>query len=219
MKKQNTTNKFIRWFNNYYQLLIVCMLIVSDLMIADWIYSDSYFWRIFAILFSSVIIIYGIVNDQLHKDKNSLLSDKNKFKRMNLKNELITVVISGIILIAPTILIISLGGAKTSKLTLITFIYTVLLAPMIEEIIYRQQMFEALSRFGMVIAFVASCLMFTFIHFPQSLAMALYLLFRAAVLAIVYLLCNQRIYFSWSIHFLNNLVIAIFCIVNSGFTF
>ena len=103
-------------------------------------------------------------------------------------------------------------GALVSPIKWPTIILTILLAPIVEEVIYRKFMISTLHlrlRLPIWVAGVISASIFALIHvassidqlvyFPQYFAMAM-------VLVAAYIYSGQNIYFSIGIHIFNNAV-------------
>ena len=103
-------------------------------------------------------------------------------------------------------------GALASPIKWPTIILTVLLAPIVEEVIYRKFMISTLHlrlRLPIWVAGVISASIFALIHvassidqlvyFPQYFAMAM-------VLVSAYIYSGQNIYFSIGVHIFNNAV-------------
>lgn len=112
-------------------------------------------------------------------------------------------------------------GALSSPVKGVTILLTVLLAPIVEEIIYRKFMFGAIhNKLKLPIwgAGLLSAAIFALIHvsssldqlvyFPQYFAMAL-------VLVAAYITSGQNIYFSIGVHIFNNAISIIIWILST----
>lgn len=205
------------WYYRYGQVIVSCFLIVLDLTIASGMKSKSYFWQLVMIMLSVTIIYFGLNTDlKQAKRRQQLANLSSKVEIASPKKIILTIIIASIIMLTPTVLMMMTGHLKAQPMTVVNLLYTVVLAPMLEEIIFRQYLFDSLRRFGSLLAFIVVCLLFTLIHFPSTIGMMVYLLLRAAILMMVYLICNQRVFASWSVHFANNLLLVLYCVINAG---
>lgn len=101
------------------------------------------------------------------------------------------------------------------------FIAVVLLAPMVEELIYRKTIFSMLEKRHIAISYAVSTVCFTLPHmFTTSFAdpgrwfliMMTYAV-SAVLLAVIYHKSNKNVYVSWFVHMLNNLIAFILVVV------
>ncbi len=94
------------------------------------------------------------------------------------------------------------------------FIAVVLLAPLVEELIYRKTIFKLLEKKSIVISYVISILLFTIPHmlstpvsdFGKWLLLCIPYAFSGFLLCGIYHISGKNIYVSWFAHMLNNLV-------------
>ncbi len=95
-------------------------------------------------------------------------------------------------------------------------ISTVLLAPIVEEAIYRKCIFHYLNRYPVWVSYLVSTILFALPHmittstsFGNWCLIALPYLIDGAMLAAIYHLSNKNIYASIAAHMLNNLIAVI----------
>ena len=87
--------------------------------------------------------------------------------------------------------------------TIPMFIYSGLLAPVIEEMVFRGAILHALKPYGHVFAIVTSAVMFGFFH--GDLGQGFFAFIMGLVLG--YLACEYSIFWSMALHMFNNLVV------------
>ena len=131
------------WYYRYGQVIVSCFLIVLDLTIASTMKSKSYFWQLVMTMLSETIIYFGLNTDlKQAKRRQQLANLSSKVNIANPKKIILTIIIASIIMLAPTVLMMMTGHLKAQPMTVINLLYTVVLAPMLEEIIFRQYLFE-----------------------------------------------------------------------------
>ncbi|MCT6873593.1 MAG: CPBP family glutamic-type intramembrane protease [Bifidobacterium sp.] len=88
--------------------------------------------------------------------------------------------------------------------TIPMFIYAGLLAPIIEELVFRGAIMHALKPYGHVFAIVTSAVMFGFFH--GDLGQGFFAFIMGLLLG--YLACEYSIFWSIALHMFNNLVVS-----------
>ena len=88
--------------------------------------------------------------------------------------------------------------------TIPMFIYVSLLAPVIEELVFRGAILNALKPYGHVFAIVTSAVMFGFFH--GDLGQGFFAFIMGLLLG--YLACEYSIFWSMALHVFNNLVVS-----------
>lgn len=190
--------------------LLVALSWILARGIPVWFLHSTMIWQIIAVFIFCMYLSIGLVlNQQIHA--HYIVYDADIFKARNInqkaKTKLTiksTIVLSiGILLMLS--LIISCFGIAKQKYTIKTLIYAVLIAPMLEELVYREFIFNYLSNFNLLFAFVFESLLFTTVHLPNSLLGSLYDLIGAVILTYVYYRSHRNVYASWTVHITNNI--------------
>lgn len=103
-------------------------------------------------------------------------------------------------------------GALASPVKVPTILLTIVFAPIVEEIIYRKFMFGALHqqfKLPIWVAGLLSAIIFSLLHVSSSLDQLIYFpqyFALALVLVGAYIYSGQNIYFSISVHVINNAI-------------
>jgi membrane protease YdiL (CAAX protease family) len=159
--------------------------------------------------------------------KRMFIDDFRKFKNNLIKYFVFIVVGMGLILAASALIdwIYSLLGIKgqasnqtlieavlSSPMRPIMFIMVVIIAPFMEELIFRKFLIgflEEKAHLSKWIAFIISALLFAGVHVLGSLDDAIFLpqyLSLSVIITLSYILSKNNLYVSTGIHFLNNLL-------------
>lgn len=178
-----------------------------------WLLYSSLIWQILAIFVFCVFLSIGLIlNQQVHAHYIVYDSDifkartANMVKRTNKKTlSIYTTILLSIGLLISLSLIIACFGVTKPRYTFVNVIYVILIAPILEEIVYREFIFNYLSDFNILFAFIFESLLFTIIHLPNSLLGSLYDLIGAITLTYVYYRSHRNIYASWIVHVTNNI--------------
>lgn len=178
-----------------------------------WLLYSSLIWQIIAIFVFCVFLSIGLIlNRQVHEHYIVYDSDifklrsTNMTKRTNKKKlSIYTIILLSIGLLISLSLIIACFGVTKPRYTFVNVVYVVLIAPILEEIVYREFIFNYLSDFNILFAFIFESLLFTIIHLPNSLLGSLYDLIGAITLTYVYYKSHRNIYTSWTVHITNNI--------------
>lgn len=190
--------------------LLVALSWILARGIPVWFLHSTMIWQIIAIFIFCMYLSIGLVlNQQIHA--HYIVYDADIFKARNINQKAKTkLTIKSTILLSIGILIIlsliiSCFGIAKQKYTIKTLVYAVLIAPMLEELVYREFIFNYLSHFNLLFAFVFESLLFTTVHLPNSLLGSLYDLIGAVILTYVYYRSHRNVYASWTVHITNNI--------------
>lgn len=190
--------------------LLVALSWILARGIPVWFLHSTMIWQIIAIFIFCMYLSIGLVlNQQIHA--HYIVYDADIFKARNINQKAKTkLTIKSTILLSIGILIIlsliiSCFGIAKQKYTIKTLVYAVLIAPMLEELVYREFIFNYLSNFNLLFAFVFESLLFTTVHLPNSLLGSLYDLIGAVILTYVYYRSHRNVYASWTVHITNNI--------------
>ena len=178
-----------------------------------WLLYSSLIWQIIAIFVFCVFLNIGLIlNRQINEHYIVYDSDifklktANMIKRTNKKTlSIYTIILLSIGLLISLSLIIACFGVTKPRYTFVNVAYVILIAPILEEIVYREFIFNYLSDFNILFAFIFESLLFTIIHLPNSLLGSLYDLIGAITLTYVYYRSHRNIYASWTVHVTNNI--------------
>ena len=190
--------------------LLVALSWILARSIPVWFLHSTIIWQIIAIFIVCIYLSIGIaLNKQIHEQY--IVYDADIFKVRNINQKAKTqLTIKSTILLSIGILImlsliISCFGIVKPKYTIKTLVYVVLIAPMLEELVYREFIFNYLSNFNLLFAFAFESLLFTAVHLPNSLLGSLYDLLGAVILTYVYYRSHRNVYASWTVHITNNI--------------
>ena len=190
--------------------LLVALSWILARSIPVWFLHSTIIWQIIAIFIVCIYLSIGIaLNKQIHEQY--IIYDADIFKVRNINQKVKTqLTIKSTILLSIGILImlsliISCFGITKQKYTIKTLVYVVLIAPMLEELVYREFIFNYLSNFNLLFAFAFESLLFTAVHLPNSLLGSLYDLLGAVILTYVYYRSHRNVYASWTVHITNNI--------------
>lgn len=190
--------------------LLVALSWILARGIPVWFLHSTMIWQIIAVFIFCMYLSIGLVlNQQIHA--HYIVYDADIFKARNINQKAKTkLTIKSTILLSIGILlmlslIISCFGIAKQKYTIKTLVYAVLIAPMLEELVYREFIFNYLSNFNLLFAFVFESLLFTTVHLPNSLLGSLYDLIGAVILTYVYYRSHRNVYASWTVHITNNI--------------
>lgn len=190
--------------------LLVALSWILARSIPVWFLHSTIIWQIIAIFIVCIYLSIGIaLNKQIHEQY--IVYDADIFKVRNINQKAKTqLTIKSTILLSIGILImlsliISCFGIVKPKYTIKTLVYVVLIAPMLEELVYREFIFNYLSNFNLLFAFAFESLLFTAVHLPNSLLGSLYDLLGAVILTYVYYQSHRNVYASWTVHITNNI--------------
>ena len=199
--------------NRQSKVLIGLLVALSWILargIPVWFLHSTMIWQIIAVFIFCMYLSIGLVlNQQIHA--HYIVYDADIFKARNINQKAKTkLTIKSTILLSIGILImlsliISCFGIAKQKYTIKTLVYAVLIAPMLEELVYREFIFNYLSNFNLLFAFVFESLLFTTVHLPNSLLGSLYDLIGAVILTYVYYRSHRNVYASWTVHITNNI--------------
>lgn len=178
-----------------------------------WLLYSSLIWQIIAIFVFCVFLSIGLIlNRQVHEHYIVYDSDIFKARSTNMTKHankktlsIYTIILLSIGLLISLSLIIACFGVTKPRYTFVNVVYVVLIAPILEEIVYREFIFNYLSDFNILFAFIFESLLFTIIHLPNSLLGSLYDLIGAITLTYVYYRSHRNIYTSWTVHITNNI--------------
>lgn len=178
-----------------------------------WLLYSSLIWQIIAIFVFCVFLSIGLIlNRQVHAHYIVYDSDIFKLRPANMTKRaskkplsIYTIILLSIGLLISLSLIIACFGVTKPRYTFVNIVYVILLAPILEEIVYREFIFNYLSDFNILFAFIFESLLFTIIHLPNSLLGSLYDLIGAITLTYVYYKSHRNIYTSWTVHVTNNI--------------
>lgn len=117
------------------------------------------------------------------------------------------------------VFILSYGGAAPM------IIATVLIAPILEELVYRKAIFKIFKKYSVAAAYLFSILAFTLPHvitsdmsdFGNWLIITIPYLVSASLLALIYDKSNENIYVTITVHMINNLIAVILVYIKGGF--
>lgn len=190
--------------------LLVALSWILARSIPVWFLHSTIIWQIIAIFVVCIYLSIGIaLNKQIHEQY--IVYDADIFKVRNINQKAKTqLTIKSTILLSIGILImlsliISCFGIVKQKYTIKTLVYVVLIAPILEELVYREFIFNYLSNFNLLFAFAFESLLFTAVHLPNSLLGSLYDLIGAVILTYVYYRSHRNVYASWTVHITNNI--------------
>lgn len=190
--------------------LLVALSWILARGIPVWFLHSTMIWQIIAVFIFCMYLSIGLVlNQQIHA--HYIVYDADIFKARNINQKAKTkLTIKSTILLSIGILlmlslIISCFGIAKQKYTIKTLVYAVLIAPMLEELVYREFIFNYLSNFNLLFAFVFESLLFTTVHLPNSLLGLLYDLIGTVILTYVYYRSHRNVYASWTVHITNNI--------------
>lgn len=190
--------------------LLVALSWILARSIPVWFLHSTIIWQIIAIFVVCIYLSIGIaLNKQIHEQY--IVYDADIFKVRNINQKAKTqLTIKSTILLSIGILImlsliISCFGIVKQKYTIKTLVYVVLIAPILEELVYREFIFNYLSNFNLLFAFAFESLLFTAVHLPNSLLGSLYDLLGAVILTYVYYRSHRNVYASWTVHITNNI--------------
>lgn len=195
------------------QVLIGLLVALSWILarsIPVWFLHSTIIWQIIAIFVVCIYLSIGIaLNKQIHGQYIVYDADIFKVRNINQKAKTQLTIKSAILLSIGILimlsLIISCFGIVTQKYTIKTLVYVVLIAPILEELVYREFIFNYLSNFNLLFAFAFESLLFTAVHLPNSLLGSLYDLIGAVILTYVYYRSHRNVYASWTVHITNNI--------------
>ena len=190
--------------------LLVALSWILARSIPVWFLHSTIIWQIIAIFVVCIYLSIGIaLNKQTHEQY--IIYDADIFKVRNINQKAKTqLTIKSTILLSIGILImlsliISCFGIAKQKYTIKTLVYVVLIAPILEELVYREFIFNYLSNFNLLFAFAFESLLFMAVHLPNSLLGSLYDLLGAVILTYVYYRSHRNVYASWTVHITNNI--------------
>lgn len=178
-----------------------------------WLLYSSIVWQIIAIFVFCMFLSLGLIfNRQINE--HYIVYDADVFKARNAnmgkhtnkkKLSIHTIILLSIGLLISLSSMIACFGVAKPQYTFINIAYAILIAPILEEIVYREFIFNYLSNFNLLFAFVFESLLFTTVHLPNSLLGSLYDLIGAITLTYVYYQSHRNIYASWTVHITNNI--------------
>lgn len=178
-----------------------------------WLLYSPLIWQIIAIFVFCVFLSIGLIlNRQVHAHYIVYDSDIFKARPANMTKRaskkplsIYTIILLSIGLLISLSLIIACFGVTKPRYTFVNIAYAILIAPILEEIVYREFIFNYLSNFNLLFAFIFESLLFTTVHLPNSLLGSLYDLIGAITLTYVYYKSHRNIYTSWTVHVTNNI--------------
>ena len=185
--------------------MVLSILLILILMTIQTIFSQQFMaGMIISVLISIGIAIWGY-------KRNELIHDSHVKLRTKLFNLLL-----GILGIS----IITVCYAGLSHHSIFThlymvapigfIIYTCVIAPILEEIIYRQTLYsEWLINRGSIVGAVLSGFMFVFIHLPGNVLSLMFYILSTTVIYIVYIRSGKDIRVTMLLHLMNNIIILL----------
>lgn len=193
--------------------LLVALSWILARSIPVWFLHSTIIWQIIAIFVVCIYLSIGIaLNKQIHEQYIVYDADifkartANMIKRTNKKTlSIYTTILLSISLLISLSLIIACFGVTKPRYTFVNVAYVILIAPILEELVYREFIFNYLSNFNLLFAFAFESLLFTAVHLPNSLLGSLYDLIGAVILTYVYYRSHRNVYASWTVHITNNI--------------
>ena len=119
------------------------------------------------------------------------------------------IALSILILCTIDISIMLLGNIQQTKVTITIALYTLIIAPLTEEIVYRELIFNWLSKYNLIFAFVLEVILFTSIHLPNTILGIIHACIGAIILTFVYYYTQRNLWCSYLVHMVNNLIVVI----------